>query len=134
MQAMSVPRRRLRIPRPCLDCGRKTRNGTRCVPCSGPVEAARQARQPYRVVYRSRVYRRNRAIAIRKAGGRCVRVVDGERCIYPAQETNHRIPLSTARSLEEALALCSESNLEPVCWRHNPRLGHKRARPGEEDG
>ena len=113
--------RRLKLPRPCIECGRKTRNGTRCTACAPIKERQRQARQWYRFAYRTPTYRTNRAIAIRRAGGRCVREVDGERCRYPAQETDHRIPLSTARSPDEAIALCDWRNLDPVCWRHNPR-------------
>lgn len=59
---------------------------------------------------------------MRQAGRRCERILpSGERCPAPAEETNHVIPLSTARSLEEALALCAPENLEAVCRRHHPR-------------
>lgn len=114
--------RRRRIGRPCVDCGRPTASGSRCPSCAEPVEAARQARQIYRAAYASPEYRTARRQAMRAAGGRCVRILPtGERCPARAQETNHRIPLSTAQTVEEAIALCRAELLEPVCFPHHPR-------------
>ncbi len=111
-----------RILRPCLVCGRPTRRGSRCPRHAAEAERRRQARQLYRLAYASPEYRTARAIRMRQAGGRCERILpSGERCSLPAEETNHVVPLSAARSLEEALSLCSVENLEAVCRRHHPR-------------
>ncbi len=115
----------MRIRRPltrrCLRCGRRT-TASRCSECRAKLELERQSRQPYRAAYSSPEYRAARRITLQRAGGRCERILpDGSRCPRPAEETNHRIPLSAARSLEEALALCVEANLEAVCFDHNPR-------------
>jgi hypothetical protein len=113
--------------RPCLDCGTPT-GATRCLQCSGPFEARRQARQPYRAAYGSAKYREARRIRIIMAGEQC-EFYDGfgQRCHRPAVETHHMIPLSSARSLEEALELCSVTNLRAVCFGHNPRGQKARA-------
>jgi hypothetical protein len=113
---------RRRIRRPCIVCGRSTDRGSRCPRHALDAERQRQARQPYRFAYFTPVYRRERAAALERSGGRCERIrEDGTRCPLPALETNHRVPLSSARSRDEALALCDRSNLEATCWRHNPR-------------
>lgn len=116
-------RPRLKLARPCLGCGRKTRNGSRCRRCEAALDAARQARQLYRLAYSSSEYQESRRVRLQLAGGRCEREVRGTRCPAPARETNHRIPLSEARSLAEAIALCDWRNLEAVCRDHNPRGG-----------
>lgn len=114
--------RRRRIGRPCVGCGRPTTSGSRCSQCAEPIEAARQARQIYRTAYASPEYRTARRAAMRRAGGRCVRILPGgERCPNQAQETNHLIPLSAAATVEDAIALCVAENLEAVCWIHHPR-------------
>jgi hypothetical protein len=115
--------RRRRIRRPCLDCGR-TADGTRCDGCAAIYEAKRQARQPYRAVYGSPEYHSARRIRIKRAGGRCERILPGgTRCPRHAVETHHTIPLSSAGSYEEALALCRWELLEATCYSHNPRGG-----------
>jgi hypothetical protein len=112
---------RRRIRRPCIVCGAST-IGSRCPRHAIDVERARQARQPYRAAYFTPFYRRERAAVLKRSGGQCERVeAGGIRCTNPALETGHRVPLSTARSLQEAIALCDRGNLEAVCWRHNPR-------------
>lgn len=112
------------IPKPCVDCGRRTIGGSRCGRCAPRAEVRRQLRQPYRIAYFSPEYRRARARRLRRAGGRCEAILsDGTRCLKIAQETHHLTPLSTARSLRQALALCTEANLRAVCVQHNPRLG-----------
>lgn len=113
---------RVRIGRPCIDCGVSTTNGSRCPRCAGPVEAERQSRQPYRAAYASPEYASARRIRLRRAGYRCERILpDGRRCPKPAEECNHTIPLSSARSLDEAIALCRWELLEAVCFPHHPR-------------
>lgn len=106
------------IPKPCLRCRRPTDGGSYCSRCEPRV---RRAAQPYRRAYSSSIYQANRAIRMKRARGRCEAVVDGARCENAASETHHVIPLSQARSYEEALALCDWPNLRAVCWRHNPR-------------
>ncbi len=116
-----MERRPVRILRPCIDCGRPTA-GSRCPKHAAERERERQARQPYRRAYESSIYRENRRIRLKRAGNRCERIVDdGRRCPNAASETHHVIPLSAAKSYEEALALCDWRNLRAVCWRHNPR-------------
>lgn len=89
---------------------------------AAPLEAARQARQLYRAAYASGEYRQARRVCLRRAGGRCVRILpDGRRCERPAIETNHLIPLSEASTAEEAIALCRPELLEAVCFIHHPR-------------
>jgi hypothetical protein len=109
------------IRRPCQACGIPT-TGVRCSLCQGKAEAARQARQPYRAAYESPEYRKSRIAARRRSGGRCEAVdAAGARCPSPATEAHHTVPLSTARSLDEAIALCRPELLRDVCHRHNPR-------------
>lgn len=74
-----------------------------------------------------REYHAARKVTLERAGGRCERVIDRVRCSVLARKTNHIVPLSTARSMDEALALCLPGNLEAVCLRHNPRGGWNRA-------
>ncbi len=113
---------RVRIGRPCLDCGRRTTNGSRCERCAGPVELERQSRQVYRAAYGSPEYASARRIRLRRAGYRCERILpDGTRCTASAEETNHTIPLSSARTYEEAIAFCRWELLEAVCVPHHPR-------------
>ena len=122
---------RVRIGRPCLDCGQRTTNGSRCPRCAGPVELERQARQPYRLAYASPEYASARRIRLRRAGYRCERLLpDGTRCPAPAAETNHTIPLSSSRTYEEAIALCRWDLLEGVCFEHHPRGGALAPREG----
>jgi hypothetical protein len=109
------------ILRPCIKCGRPSPN-SRCRRHTEEKELERQARQPYRAAYFSPEYRVARAARIRAAGGRCEAIDElGARCPLPAQETDHIMPLSTARSLGEAIALCVVTNLRAVCVEHNPR-------------
>lgn len=130
--------RRRAIGRPCIDCGRPAA-GTRCAIHEAEHERRRQARQPYRAVYSSAFYQRERLARIRMAGERCEALVEVAlvaagfgipaepysvelvRCDGVAQEAHHTIPLSTAISYEEALAFCHRRHLRAVCWRHNPR-------------
>lgn len=113
------PRRR--ILRPCAKCGRRTQ-GTYCSRCAPLIESRRQSRQPYRAAYFSAEYQEARRARLDAAGGRCEAVLaGGERCPLPAQETHHVVPLSTATSLAEAIALCCVENLRAACWHHNPR-------------
>ncbi len=122
---MSAGTRRRRIGRPCIDCGRRTTTGSRCPRHAAEHEAARQARQPYRAAYLSEEYRTARAIRLRRAGHRCERILaDGSRCPNRATETHHTVELSTARTYEEAIALCRPELLEAVCPGHNPRGPH----------
>jgi hypothetical protein len=110
--------------RPCLDCGRTIRGGkgSRCRDCARKAEATRQSRQPYRAAYDSPEYRSAREVRMRAAGGRCEWIrPDGSRCPDPAVETHHTIPLSTARSYDEAIALCVPELLRATCFIHNPR-------------
>jgi hypothetical protein len=77
---------------------------------------------PYRLAYSSAFYREQRSIRLRRAGYRCEAILaNGERCPATAMETHHVDPLSTARSLEEAIAMCNWRNLRAVCRPHNPR-------------
>jgi hypothetical protein len=109
--------------RVCIDCGRRIpAKGSRCAECQAPLEQARQARQPYRGAYSSALYRRNAKECIRRAGGRCTRILaDETRCTAVAVEAGHVVPLSRSTSLAEALMLCELDNLEAVCFDHNPR-------------
>lgn len=117
---MTTVRRRLQ--KPCLDCGALSPN-TRCPRHTAIHEATRIVRQPYRAAYFTPFYREQRLIALLRAGWRCERVTDDERCPRAASETNHIVPLSTARSYDAAIALCIATNLEAVCFDHNPRGG-----------
>ena len=106
------------IPRPCLVCGTRTthdsskcerhrgqayRTPTSCLICGrrvadrycdehrfGGEEAERRRRQQWRKGYGDPLYRRNRAEAIERAGGRCSKC---GRIDLPL-EVDHRIPLS----------------------------------------
>lgn len=110
---------RRRILKPCIDCGALS-PASRCARHT----ADREARRPsYRGVYATSVYRGNRRAALHAAGGVCERVTSAGRCPEPATEVNHRTPLATARTYEEALHLCGLWNLEAVCRDHNPRGG-----------
>jgi len=53
-------------------------------------------------------------------------VIGGNRCIELVCETNHIMPLSTARSMDEVLALCEAENLEAVYRALNPGGGCNR--------
>jgi hypothetical protein len=113
------------ILRPCIICGTPSR-GTRCPRHARLAEASRQGRQPYRAAYASPEYRRARSERLEFAGGRCEAVLpDGTRCPRPARETHHVVPLSVARDVAEALALCRVENLRAVCRVHNPRGGRR---------
>src|SRR5438552_1345041 len=109
---------RRRIGKPCIDCGRTTSGGSRCPKHEEEHETERQARQWYRAVYESPEYRRARAARKRMAGGQCEAIVElgppngaQARCPAPGVEAHHLYPLSTARTLEEALALCTVEKL-----------------------
>ena len=53
-------------------------------------------------------------------------MIGGNRCIELVCETNHIMQLSTARSMDEVLALCEAENLEAVYRAHNPGGGCNR--------
>lgn len=106
------------IPRPCTVCGTPTtdpksrcnqhknqafRTTTSCVVCGkkspfsycdehrfGAEREEIRRRQSWRAGYADPVYRRNRALAIERAGGKCVKC---GRADLPL-EVDHRIPLS----------------------------------------
>jgi hypothetical protein len=103
-----------RIGRRCLNrrCARTTYSGSYC-----PEHAAssRLERQPYAAAYWTPEYHAARRARLELAGYRC------ETCGAPAEETHHVIPLSSARTLAEAVALCTVENLRAVCFDHNPR-------------
>lgn len=113
-------------PKPCLDCGARTRGGSRC-DRHQPIEDARRAAQVealhrghwYRV-YQTEVYRTARRIRMVKAGGQCERVIGDVRCSAPAVEAHHVHPLSSCRDLAEALAFSRWEYLEAVCAQHHP--------------
>ena len=109
--------------RTCIDCGRRiARSKSRCIKCARPIEAELQSRQWYRAAYNTAIYRSNRRLAFKRAGGQCERVLtSGRRCGAMATEANHIRPLSKARTMVEALYLCHVDNLEAVCSGHNPR-------------
>lgn len=109
--------------RTCLDCGREIATGSRCRDDERAREQGRNLAEPWRAAYSSAVYRENRAAVIAEAGGICTRVLPNGRCRIEATEANHIIPLSTARSFEEAIRLCDKANLEATCSVHNPRGG-----------
>lgn len=111
------------VTRVCIDCGvRIARSRSRCAKCQRPVEAALQGRQFYRAAYSSAIYRSARRAVFRRSGGQCERILHSRRrCTAPCSEANHIKPLSSARDMIEALALCDASNLEAVCHEHNPR-------------
>jgi hypothetical protein len=109
-----------RAPKACLVCGRRTSGGSRCDVHQAREDARQQARQWYRAVYGTGVYQSNRRIRMAKAGGQCERVIQDVRCIARAVECHHTMPLSTARSLDEALAFSRWELLEAVCARHHP--------------
>ena len=92
------------------------------------MEAARDSDEWWRDAYRSPEYHEARKVTLERAGGRCERVTDGNRCPASAREANHIRPLSTARSMDEAITLCDPANLEAVCKDHNPRGGWNRTR------
>ena len=105
------------IPKPCIRCGRPSAGSY----CSPHEEQIRAASMPYRRAYNSAIYRENRRIRMDHAKDRCEAMVGEARCPAAAAETHHVIPLSSARTYEEALALCDWRNLRAVCWPHNPR-------------
>lgn len=76
-----------------------------------PSEGARTASQPWRKGYRDPNYHRERAAAVRRAGGAC------ERCGRSDQplECDHIIPLSTAGTIDEIQALNKRDNLQILC-------------------
>lgn len=106
---------RRRIGRRCLRCSTTVYRGSYCAAHELP---NRLERQPYAAAYWSPEYRAARKARLELAGYRC------EVCGAPAEETHHVIPLSNARSLREAIQLCTIENLRAVCFDHNPR-GHK---------
>lgn len=111
--------------RTCLDCGAEIDGGTRCGACARDRDHRRDDAEPWRQAYSSAVYRENRQAVIAAAGGRCTRILPNGRCWIEATETNHIVPLSTARSFAEAIRLCAMENLEAVCTTHNPRGGSR---------
>lgn len=131
-------------PRPCGVCGRRVDSGRgRCAEHSGrayalPVscrvcgrlgptsycdehrpdpfaetrsQAERVEAQPWRRGYRDPKYHRERQAALTRAKGAC------ERCGRDdlELETDHIVPLSTARTPEELSALNDRSNLQALC-------------------
>lgn len=105
----------------CATCGRRSIR-ERCPRCETAYERRRQASQPYRRAYSSPEYRVARKVIRQRSGGRCEAILPGgRRCSERATEAGHRIPLSTARSYAEAVALCRPELLEDVCRAHNPR-------------
>ena len=59
-----------------------------------------------RVAYSSVQYRTARAKVLRRSKGQCEAILpDGSRCTGAAQEAHHVTPLSTVRTVEEAIAL-----------------------------
>lgn len=121
------------IRRVCIDCGRLTNGTTRCPTHARDHEQRRQARQWYRIAYTSPDYRRARNHVRRRAKGRCEAILDtGERCPQPGTEAHHDTPLSTARTLAEALAIAADTDrLFWVCAPHNPRGLAQRGRRAE---
>ena len=105
------------LNRPCVKCG-KPQTSSYCAACREP---ERDRRTPYRVAYRSREYRIARAERFELAKGRCEALVDRRRCSRGASEAHHVIPLSSVRTIEAAVALCTVDNLRAVCFWHNPR-------------
>lgn len=94
--------------------------------CGRRREQARQARQPYRIVYRDPRWRKVRLAALERDGGRCTHLdAEGRRCGRIATEVHHVVPISSAERfgldvLEVGLDL---ANLASVCPPHNPRGG-----------
>lgn len=103
------------IPKPCITCGRPS-SGSYCERHRIPLEV----RQPYRRGYSMPEYRRARAVAFERSGGRCEHVEHGARCQRPAAEAHHVRPLSSARNEYELRALNTPDNLLAVCPDHNP--------------
>lgn len=120
------------IRRPCIRCGAPT-DRSYCPQHELDAEAERDVQEWWREAYRSPEYHEARKVVLEAARGRCVRQVDGLRCTAPARETNHIVPLSTARSMDEALVLCAPANLEAVCRNHNPRGGWNRLAPSRSE-
>lgn len=121
--------RRVRIGKPCVRCGRRTEGASFCPVHAAELTEERLRRQTYRAAYASPEYRRARRAVFRRAGGRCEHVDGyGFRCVDPPVEAHHRVPLSIAETIEEAVALCTADNLEAVCYRHNPRGSRPKSR------
>jgi 5-methylcytosine-specific restriction endonuclease McrA len=126
---MSAHARRVRIGKPCVRCGRRTEGASFCPEHAAELFAERDRRQTYREAYRSPEYRRARRAVFRRAAGRCEHVDGyGNRCDEPAVEAHHVVPLSSATTIEEAVALCTAANLAAVCYRHNPRGARPKSR------
>jgi len=129
------------VPRACSDCGRPTRNGSKCEehagrhykhpvacrvcgvrgpksycaehdPILGPkTEAERLEQQPWRAGYRDPDYHRERAAARKRAGGCCERCGRSDLKL----ECDHIVPLSTAKSIEDIHRLNKRENLRFLC-------------------
>jgi hypothetical protein len=108
----------VKIGRRCLRCGQTAYGESYCPGCR---ELVRAERQPYAAAYQSPQYRAARRERIRISGGVCE--VGG--CYAAVDETHHVVPLSRARTLSAAIALCTVENLRAVCFEHNPRGGVK---------
>lgn len=116
-------RKAARIYRPCLDCGTIVESpARRCIPHARKHEAARQARQPYRLAYRSEEYQAARREAKARARGQCEAMLgDGSRCPARGTEAHHLDALSASSSIQDAIGRSSADRLAWVCRRHNPR-------------
>jgi 5-methylcytosine-specific restriction endonuclease McrA len=129
------------LPRPCSICGKRVTDGTSkcethkgqayrapisCKVCGkqGPrsycdehnpfinpgTEEDRLKRQPWRAAYRDPSYHRERQAILRDAKGYC------SRCGRPSKlEVDHIVPLSSAKTVEQAFALNNRSNLRALC-------------------
>ena len=101
----------------CRECGIRTDGGLYCIDHTflaeqaGKPQKERVERQPWRRGYRDPNYFRERAAAIKRAGGSC------ERCGRRDQklEVDHKIPLSTATSEEQIQQLNHRDNLQVLC-------------------
>jgi 5-methylcytosine-specific restriction endonuclease McrA len=94
---------KIAFAKPCAVCGARALPGSnRCAAHPKPAEseAQRAERHPYRRLYTSAEYRRNRLARYQLAGGRC------ENCGAPlsrgAFETHHLLPWDNPRTNEVA--------------------------------
>jgi len=96
--------------RPCVQCGKLSRNGTRCEVCDAPRVAAEKARQANRKRHRPQYNSdyRKRAKAVREAAVTCHICGEGARPNDP-WHADHLMPGDINSPLAPAHKSCNES-------------------------
>lgn len=109
--------------RSCVVCGMTTR-GNYCEAHDPQAEAARVARNPYRLAYRDPEYARNRQIRFERVRGRCESC--GVALVVGAWESDHVVELADGgtNALENLRILCKPCHKRKTAEKRRRRAGN----------